>query len=1024
MKLKFKHQSFQRDAARAVTDIFVGQRYSDGFAYRYDRGRTDSRQTSFDYDITAFRNEPIMLDKDSLVQNIREIQMSQDLEPITNIVGEGLNFTIEMETGTGKTYTYIKTMYELNKLYGWSKFIIVVPSIAIREGVVKSLEIMQDHFAEEYGKRMEYFVYNSDNLSKIDAFALDPSLHVMVINTQAFNARGENARRFTSRSDKGFGYRIPRDVIAATNPILIIDEPQSVLGADRNNATRQKLKEFNPLFSLLYSATHRKDDIYNQVYRLDAIDALNKKLVKKIEVLGVKQQGSTATNGFLYLDKIVPGKNGTAPQARISFDVKTSSSTKQITKLVGEGFNLFENSDELEEYRHGYIIDRIDGVNGFIHLLNDTTLTEGEMVGSVNEELIRRIQIRETIRAHIERERSLYPKGIKVLSLFFIDHVENYRIYEAGGTKHGLFAEIFEEEYIRVMQEMQPTFADEQYLRYVSSIDVGKTHQGYFSRDKKGNFVNSKVERGTTDSADVDAYTLIMKDKEALLSLDTRVKGSQVRFLFSHSALKEGWDNPNVFQICTLKNSDNENKKRQEVGRGMRLCVNQQGERQDEDLLGSAVFDTNILTIIASESYEDFSKGLQDEIAQAISTRPIIVTANLFDGKTIVFASGEKKTLSTSQAVEVHEELISNGYVKKGKLTQKYFEDKKQGTLDFGDYNDAKESIVSVLDKVFNPDAIKVDNARKHREAKFDENKFKKKEFQELWKRINTRTFYTVDFETDELIKNSIKAIDANLSVTEIRIIVGTGTLDSIRDRESLQSGTAMKTGKVRTIHVNEAVGDNVKYDLVGRLVESSGLTRKAIVEILTGIKPETFHQFKLNPEEFIIKVGNIIEEVKAVAVVKHIEYHKLDDTFDESIFTENTIRGKLGENAIESVKSLYDLVVVDSVGTEKPFAEQLERQEDVEVYTKLPRGFYINTPMGHYNPDWAIVFREGSVKHIYFVAETKGKTDLEVKSANLRGVEDSKIECARRHFASISGENIKFGVVSSYGELSQLITK
>lgn len=1024
MKLKFKHQTFQRDAARAVTDIFVGQRKSDGFAYRFDEGRINSQQTRINAELTAFRNEPIMLDRDSLVQNIREIQMSQDLEPITGIVGEGLNFTIEMETGTGKTYTYIKTMYELNKLYGWSKFIIVVPSIAIREGVVKSLEIMQDHFAEEYGKRMEYFVYNSDNLSKIDSLALDPSLHVMVINTQAFNARGENARKFTSRSDKGFGYRIPRDVIAATNPILIIDEPQSVLGADRNNATRQKLKEFNPLFSLLYSATHRKDDIYNQVYRLDAIDALNKKLVKKIEVLGVKQQGSTATNGFLYLDKIVPGKNGAAPQARISFDVKTSSSTKQITKLVGEGFNLFENSGELEEYRHGYIIDRIDGVNGFIHLLNDTTLTEGEMVGAVNEELIRRIQIRETVRAHIERERALYPKGIKVLSLFFIDHVENYRVYEPGGTKLGRFAEIFEEEYIHVMQEMHPSFSDEQYLRYVSSIDVGKTHQGYFSRDKKGNFINSKPERGSTDSNDVDAYTLIMKDKEALLSLDPAVKGSEVRFIFSHSALKEGWDNPNVFQICTLKNSDNETKKRQEVGRGMRLCVNQNGERQDEDLLGSAVFDTNILTIIASESYEDFSKGLQDEIAQAISTRPIIVTANLFDGKTIVFASGEKKTLSTTQAVEVHEELVANGYVKKGKLTQKYFEDKKQGTLDFGDYNDAKESIVSVLDKVFNPDTIKVDNARKHREAKFDESKFHKKEFQELWQRINTRTFYTVDFETDELIQNSIKAIDQNLSVTEIRIIVGSGSLESIRDKESLETGTAMTAGKVRTIHVSEAVGDNVKYDLVGRLVESSGLTRKAIVEILTGIKPETFHQFKLNPEEFIIKVGRIIEEVKAIAVVKHIEYHKLDNTFDESIFTESTIRGKLGENAIESMKSLYDLVVVDSIGTEKPFAEQLERQEDVEVYTKLPRGFYINTPMGHYNPDWAIAFREGSVKHIYFIAETKGKTDLEVKSANLRGVEDSKIECARRHFASISGENIKFGVVSSYAELSQLITK
>lgn len=1023
MKLKFKHQSFQRDAARAVTDIFVGQRYSDGFAYRYDRGRADSQQTSFNSDITAFRNEPIMLDKESLVQNIREIQMNQDLEPITNIVGDGLNFTIEMETGTGKTYTYIKTIYELNKLYGWTKFIIVVPSIAIREGVVKSLDIMQEHFATEYNKPMEYFVYDSKNLSPIESFATNPNIYVMVINTQAFNARGEDAKRFTRKLEE-FGYRVPQQVVAATNPILIIDEPQSVLGVDRNNATRQKLKDFNPLFSLLYSATHRKEDIYNQVYRLDAIDALNKKLVKKIEVLGVKQQGSTATNGFLYLEKIIPGKNGAAPQARIGFEVKTSSSTKQTTKLVGEGFDLFENSDGLEEYRHGYVVDRIDGVNGFIHLLNDTTLYEGEMVGAVNENLIRRIQIRETIRTHIERERSLYPKGIKVLSLFFIDHVENYRVYNTDGHDLGEYAKMFEEEYIRVMQEMQPTFGDEKYLRYISGIDVAKTHQGYFSRDKKGKFINSKVERGSTDSADVDAYTLIMKDKEALLSLDPAVKGSQVRFIFSHSALKEGWDNPNVFQICTLKNSDNETKKRQEVGRGMRLCVNQNGERQDEDLLGSAVFDTNILTIIASESYDDFSKGLQDEIAKAISTRPIIVTANLFEGKTIVFDSGEKKTLSTSQAVAVHEELISNGYVKRGKLTPKYFEDKKKGTLNFGDYNNAKESIVSVLDKVFNPDALKPDNARKHREAKFDESKFKKQEFQELWKRINTRTFYTVNFDTSELVQNAIDAIDKYLSVTEIRVIVGSGSLESIRDKESLQAGTAMTAGKVRTIHVNESVGDNVEYDLVGRLVEGTGLTRKAIVEILTGIKPTTFHQFKLNPEEFIIKVGKLINEVKAVAVVKHIEYHKMDDTFNESIFTENSIRGVLGDNAIESVKSLYDLVVVDSVSTEKPFAEQLEIQDDVIVYTKLPRGFYINTPMGHYNPDWAIAFREGVVKHVYFVAETKGATRYEMKSVDLRGVELSKIDCARKHFASISGENIKFDIVSSYAELSELLTK
>ena len=1021
MKLKFKHQSFQRDAARAVTDIFIGQRFSDGFTYTFDQGK--QAQGTIHTVLTGYRNEPLMIDNASMVSNIRDIQMHQDLEPINKIVGEqdGLKFTIEMETGTGKTYTYITTMYELNKLYGWSKFVIVVPSIAIREGVLKSLDIMQDHFAEQYGKRLVYFVYNSKNLAPINSFALDPSLQVMVINTQAFNARGADARRFTSRLED-FGFRKPIDVMAATNPILIIDEPQSVLGVDRNNATRTKLKEFKPLFSLLYSATHRKDDLYNQVFRLDAIDALNRRLVKKIEVLGVKQQGTTATNGFVYLEKIIITKG--QPQARISHDVRGASGLKKVSKVVGERYDIYQNSDGLTEYKDRYIITNIDGVKGCITLLNGLTVYEGEMIGSVNEDFIRRIQIRETIRTHLERERALFGKGIKVLSLFFIDHVENYRIYESGGTtRNGKYAEMFEEEYVNVMHEMQPTFGDEQYLQYLAKIDrdISRIHQGYFSRDKKGHMVNPKIERGSTDSADVDAYNLIMKDKERLLSFD-----EPTRFIFSHSALKEGWDNPNVFQICTLKNSDNETKKRQEVGRGMRLCVDRNGERQDEDLLGSAVFDTNILTVIASESYEDFSKALQDELASAISTRPIIVTANLFDGKTIVFAStGEERKLTTRQAGEVFYELVINRYVdREGKLTQQYFDDKKNEQLNFGNYDDAKTSIVAILDKVFNPDALKPQNARQTREAKFDEDKFKKKEFQALWKRINSKSFYTVDFDTAELVQNAIKGIDDYLNVTEIRIIIGTGTLENIRDKEELQSGASMTTGKVKTIRVNEAVGNNVKYDLLGKLVEATGLTRKVIAEILTGIKPEKFYQFRLNPEEFIITVGNIINDAKALAVIKHIEYSKLDDTYGSDIFTESTIRGKLGVNAIESEKSLYDLVVVDSAGTEKPFAEMLEAENDVEVYTKLPRGFYINTPMGHYNPDWAVVFREGTVKHIYFIAETKGKSQHALKSANLRGTEYSKIECARRHFASISDSTVKYDVVTTYADMYNIVTK
>ena len=450
MKLKFKHQSFQRDAAQAVTDIFIGQRYSDGFTYTFDQGLL--QQGTIQTTMTGFRNEPIM-ESVPLVENIRSIQMRQDLEPINDIVGraDGLNFTIEMETGTGKTYTYIKTIYELNKLYGWSKFVIVVPSIAIREGVLKSLDIMQDHFADQYSKPLDYFVYDSSNLAPINAFALNPGLQVMIINTQAFNARGKDARRFTTEQES-FGFRKPIDVMAATNPILIIDEPQSVLGADRNNVTRQKLRDFKPLFSLLYSATHRQGDLYNQVYRLDAIDAFNKKLVKKIEVLGVKQEGTTATNGFVYLQEIIISKG--APQARITFDVKSSSGLKQVSKVVDVGFNIYENSKELAEYQDRFIITKIDGVTGTMTLLNGTTVPEGQMVGAINEKQVRRIQIRETIRTHLERERSLFGKGIKVLSLFFIDHVENYRVYKPGGvTENGDYAEIFEQEYINVMQE-------------------------------------------------------------------------------------------------------------------------------------------------------------------------------------------------------------------------------------------------------------------------------------------------------------------------------------------------------------------------------------------------------------------------------------------------------------------------------------------------------------------------------------------------------------------------------------------
>ena len=1014
MKLQFKHQSFQREAARAIVDAFLGQPLQDAFAYRMDVGKG-----GLALEAQGFRNQELQLSDAQLTENIRAIQTKQELQPVDHVRRDAhgtLALSIEMETGTGKTYTYIKTMYELYKHYGWTKFIIVVPSVAIREGVIKSLEMMADHFAEEYGERMQHFVYDSGRLTAIDQFASDSKLHVMVINTQAFNATGADARRIGMKLEE-FGWRRPVDVIGETRPILIIDEPQSVLGADKKNKTRQGLQQFNPLFTLLYSATHRRDDIYNQVYRLDAIDAFNKHLVKKIEVMGVEQVGTTGTNGYLHLESIVLSKTkGEAPRARISFDAAGRVGLRTATRTVDKGFDLYAESGELEAYRDGFTIEDINGVKGCIRLSSGQEVYEGQAIGAVSEEAIRRIQIRATIQKHFEREKQLFHQDIKVLSLFFIDAVDKYRVYEAGGeVSKGRWAEIFEEEYVSVLNEVQDLFWDDKYKQYLSGISPEETHAGYFSQDKKGKLIDSKIARGETTANDSDAYQLIMRDKERLLSF-----AEPVRFIFSHSALKEGWDNPNVFQICTLKQSDSEVKKRQEVGRGMRLCVNQKGERQDSDLLGDAVYETNVLTVIASESYKDVSEALQKELAESITSRPILVTEALFAWKTITTSNGEQLTLMPAQAATIMEELIAAGYVKKQMLTEKYYTEKAAGTLQLEDWQGALEAITAILDKVFDPSSLCPDNARGKETARFQEDRFAKREFQALWKQINRKTYYEVDFDTEDLIRKAIAGLDESLHVTPIHIAITSGKLEQIYSKEELEAGQAMQVGTTRNVKVNEAVASGVRYDLLGELVQRTGLKRSTIAAILQRIKPETFGMYRTNPEEFIIRAGNIINERKASAVIEHIAYHKMDQQYEADIFSEQELRGRIGIDAIRSDKSLYDLVVVDSQGVEKHFAEELEQQEMVEVYTKLPRGFYISTPMGKYNPDWAIAFREGSVKHIYFVVETKGSEDV----TQLREVEQNKIECARRHFASISDSTVKFDVVSSYSTLYNKVMK
>ena len=1022
MKLQFKHQKFQADAAKAVVDVFAGQPYLTP-TYMIDRGVARDRyglsgyksELGSDEDFTGWSNAKIVpeLSDGLILEHIRKIQRNGQIEPSQSLDGK-YNLTIEMETGVGKTYTYIKTMYELNKAYGWTKFIVVVPSIAIREGVYKTFQVTQDHFAEEYGKKIRFFIYNSSQLNEIDRFASDSSINVMIINSQAFNARGKDARRIYMKLDD-FRSRRPIDIIAKTNPVLIIDEPQSVEGKQ----TKERLKEFQPILTLRYSATPK--DTYNLIYRLDAMDAYNKKLVKKITVKGITESGTTATTSFVYLEGLNLSKS--APTAKIQFDCIGKSGIRPVSRTVSEGYNLFDNSGELPEYKDGFVVKRIDGRDDSIEFLNGIKLYAGDVVGKVDENQLRRIQIRETILSHIERERELFNKGIKVLSLFFIDEVDHYRQYDKNGQQsNGIFADMFEQEYADVVNHLQLEFGDDEYMAYLASIPVEQTHAGYFSIDKKGRMINSKTKRKETTSDDIDAYDLIMKNKELLLDRDP--KRSPVRFIFSHSALREGWDNPNVFQICTLKSSSSEIRKRQEVGRGMRLCVNQDGERQDAGVLGNDVQNVNVLTVIASESYESFAKGLQSEIAEDIADRPRAVTRELFLNRVITDSRGNETIIDSDTASAIMYEMTVNRYIdRKGVLTDKYYEDKANGELKMAaEVEGFEASVVEIIDSVYNEQTMTPENARSNNvELQVDDEKLNSKEFKALWSRINAKSVYVVNFDTDELVKKSIATLDSKLRVAKIYFKIESGSMGEIKSKEQLKSGQAfvLETSSISGTKQDIVASNSVPYDLVGRLVESTGLTRKDVIRILTGIDKTTFDQFKYNPEEFILKASQLINDEKATSIIEHITYSVMDDHYDTDVFTEPTIKGKLGTNAMKAKKHLYDHIVYDSTN-ERDFATKLDTSTDVAVYVKLPDGFYISTPVGHYNPDWAIAFYEGSVKHIYFVAETKGS----MSSMQLRLIEKSKIHCAREHFKAISSDKVVYDVVDSYKSLMEKVMK
>ena len=1033
MKFRFKIQQYQTDAVDSVVRVFDGQHYSDGVSYIRDLGEQKpvmppqngqlsmfpDPQLTFDdvLDDTGYKNENLRLNADELLQNIRTIQSENNIRLSDHLVRElgCCSLDVEMETGTGKTYVYIKTMFELNKRYGWSKFIVVVPSIAIREGVKKSFEITTDHFMELYHKKARFFIYNSSNLNQLDAFSSDSGINVMIINTQAFAAslkedgRSKEARIIYSKRDE-FASRRPIDVIAANRPIVIMDEPQKMGG----EVTQKALKSFNPLFCLNYSATHAKQ--HNLVYVLDALDAYNKRLVKKIEVKGFEVKNFRGTDQYLYMESILlsPKK---PPQVRMELEIRYQKSINREFRILSVGDNLYYISGEMEQYK-GFSISEIDPIAGTVTFTNGDVIRKGDVVGDVSERDMRRVQIRETIISHFEKEEQNFDMGIKTLSLFFIDEVAKYRQYDADGNEVlGEYGRVFEEEYIAVLNEYRK-FLNPAYLAYLDGISAADTHKGYFSIDKKtGRAVDSALKRGSEFSDDISAYDLILKNKERLLSFE-----EPTRFIFSHSALREGWDNPNVFQICTLKHGgDSSTQKRQEVGRGLRLCVNQAGNRMDAETCGDNVQVINTLTVIASEGYSDFVRDLQEQTRAVLYDRPTKANIEYFTGKTIA-VDGQNVKITETQAKQIYKYLLKNDYITDDDaIAQDYRDDLATHRLaplpevlaPMAD--EVHRLIQSIFDESILREMFVDGNKTKAPENPLND-RFYKEAFQALWKAINHKYAYTVDFDSEELIRNAIAAIDEKLFVSQLQYTVSQASQRSELTNDMMREGSSFNAVKTRTSTLKHAETSQIKYDLIGKIAEGTVLTRRTVAAILKGIRASTFMMFRHNPEEFIAKAIRLIREQKATMIVEHITYDQIEGSYDSSIFTAEK-HGKSLEDAFRASKAIQDYVYTDGTADksiERQFVESLDGSAEVNIYAKLPRGFSIPTPVGHYSPDWAIVFHEGKVRHIYFVAETKGTMD----TLNLRPIEKAKIDCARKLFATISNGMVTYDHVDNYQQL------
>ena len=980
MKLKFdSNLGYQTDAVNSVIDLFKGQ----SAMMQYF---TVSGQSTLD---GGGVGNKIDISNEDILDNLRNIQSYHKLAPSESL--NSLDFNIEMETGTGKTYVYLKTIFELNKKYNFTKFIIVVPSIAIKEGVNKTIQITRDHFKELYDNVIyDHFVYDSGKLELVRNFATGSNIQIMIINIDAFNKKDNNI--IYVEHDKLNGYK-PIDLISETNPIVIIDEPQSVMGTKGEDA----ISNLNPLCTLRYSATHKQ--IQNLVYKLDAVDASAQKLVKKIVVDGIISEGY---HNDAYL-KLISVNSKPPISAKIEIDAKVKGGkTKRKTVTVKQGSDLSEAKLGNRGVYNGYVVDEIycEEGNEFVSFTQkDDFLRIGVPIGDVDDLKLKREQIKHTIIEHLDKELefSLAGKKIKVLSLFFIDKVANYRQYDDdGNTRKGPYAEIFEEEYKKAIRNPK-------YSTLYKDVDLELTaeevHNGYFSKDKKGKFKDTRETKNgiRTNKDDETTFNLIMRDKEKLLSLDSNLK-----FIFSHSALREGWDNPNVFQICTLNETRSTMKKRQEIGRGLRLCVNQNGERIHDDNI-------NVLTVIANESYEEFAKKLQEEIEEDLNIKFGSIKENAFSHIIWTNPKGKKEPLGYQHSLEIFKHFKLMNYINKdGKIQDTLKVALDKGTVDIPErYNEIEKDIIETIQKPAG-DGVPVINRNCKRKVEVNKQVFLSDDFKEFWNKIKHKTIYAVDYDTQELIVKSVDAMDKYLNISSPKLLFTKSglTIDA----------TGVKPDGDGYIKTTYSEVDQIALpDIITYLQNETDLTRKTIVEILK--RTDTLNQFKKNPQEYMQQTARLINRVLGLMIVDGIKYTKVEDSYSQELFKNEEFYGYLKKNLIESKHSVYDYIKYDST-IECKFAKKLENNPDVKLYVKLPDWFKIKTPIGNYNPDWAVMFeRENEEEKMYFVVETKGNTDY----SGLRPTEQAKIDCGVKHFDAIH-TNVELKVAKDFDEFNKQI--